>query len=64
MRDPYAIFDRLKGLSILSNLIGEFTLTNLSEEDEEIIQKMTRENLVKPDIEELFRHISEAFKKR
>jgi hypothetical protein len=60
----YAIFDRLKGLSILSNLIGEFTLTNLSEEDEEIIQKMKHENLVKPDIEELFRHLSEAFKKR
>lgn len=61
--DYYAIFDRLKGLSLSSNLIGEFRLTALQEEDAAIIQRLCRDNLVKPDMEELFRYLSECFKR-
>lgn len=61
--DYYAIYDRLKGLSKTSNLLGEFTLTNLKDEDEQIIQKVRKENLAKPDLEEIFMHLSESFKK-
>jgi len=60
--DYYAIFDRLKGLSISNNLIGEFRLTSLEEEDEAIIQRLVRENLVNPNLEEIFRNLSENFK--
>lgn len=60
--DYYAVFDRLKGLSTSSNLIGEFRLTALEEEDVDIIQRMSRENLLKPNLEELFRYLSENFK--
>jgi len=60
--DYYAVFDRLKGLSTSSNLIGEFRLTALEEEDLAIIQRMSRENLLKPNLEELFRYLSENFK--
>ncbi len=60
----YAIFDRIKGLSLDSNLIGEFKLTNLTDEDEKIINRYVHDNLVKPDTEELFIYLSEAFKKK
>lgn len=60
--DYYAIFDRIKGLSSSSNLIGEFRLTALGEEDVTLIQRMSRETLLKPNIEELLRHFSESFK--
>ena len=61
--DYYAVYDRLKGLSKDSNLFGEFTLTNLTDEDEKIIQRLTRANLANPNLEEIFRHLSESFKK-
>jgi predicted Mrr-cat superfamily restriction endonuclease len=61
--DYYAIYDRLKGLSKTSNLVGEFILTHLTDEDEEIIQHLSKTKLVKPDVEEIFRHLSESFKK-
>lgn len=57
----YAIFDRLRGLSISSNLIGEFRLTTLEEEDIAIIERMKRDNLLKPNLKELFQHLSESF---
>lgn len=60
--DYYVVFDRLKGLSSSSNLIGEFRLTALEEEDVALIQQMSRSNLVNPNIEELFRYLSESFK--
>jgi len=60
--DYYAIFDRLKGLSISSNLIGEFRLTALEEEHVAIIQRFSRENLLRPNLQEMFRHLSENFK--
>jgi Holliday junction resolvase-like predicted endonuclease len=59
--DYYAIFDRLKGLSLSSNLIGEFRLTALEDEDVSIIQRMSHNSLVNPNIEELFRYLSECF---
>jgi Holliday junction resolvase-like predicted endonuclease len=59
--DYYAIFDRLKGLSLSSNLIGEFRLTALGESDMDLIQRMSRESFLKTNIEELFRHLSECF---
>jgi Holliday junction resolvase-like predicted endonuclease len=61
--DYYAVFDRLKGLSTTSNLIGEFRLTTLQEEDLETIRRISRDNLLKPNLEELFRYLSESFKK-
>lgn len=60
--DYYAVFDRLKGLSCSSNLIGEFSLTALEEEDEALIQRISRDSLVNPNIEELLQYLSECFK--
>lgn len=60
--DYYAVFDRLKGLSTSSNLIGEFRLTTLGEEDVDLIQRISRDNLLSPNIEELLRHLSECFR--
>lgn len=61
--DYYAVFDRIKGLSYSSNLIGEFSLTVLEEEDVALIQRMSRDNIVNPNIEELLRYLSESFKR-
>jgi len=60
--DYYLVFDRLKGLSFDSNLIGEFSLTALEDEDLSIIDRLRRENMASPNIEELFRRLSESFK--
>jgi len=62
--DYYAIFDRLKGLSITSNLIGEFQLTALEEENVNLIQRMSRSILANTNIEELFLNLSESFKRK
>ena len=61
--DYYAVFDRMKGLSISSNQIGEFRLTALDEDALSLIQRLSRNNLLNPDIEELFLYISECFKR-
>lgn len=60
--DYYVVFDRLKGLSYSSNVIGEFCLTALEEEHLSIIDRLKRESLIKPNLEELFKHLSESFK--
>lgn len=60
--DYYVIFDRLKGLSLDSNVIGEFRLTALEEEQLSLIERLKRESLINPNLEELFRHLSESFK--
>lgn len=62
--DFYLLFDRLKGLSYESNVIGEFQLTGLQEEDLETIDRLRRQNLEQPDLEELFRYLSESFSER
>lgn len=59
--DYYAVYDRLKGLSYSSNQIGEFNITNLTEEDIDLIKRLSKENLTKPNIEELFIYLSENF---
>jgi hypothetical protein len=60
--DYYVVFDRLKGLSYNSNVIGEFRITALEEEHLTIINRLKRENLIKPNLEELFMYLSESFK--
>lgn len=59
--DVYLLFDRLKGLSLDSNILGEFQLTALQEEDLEIIDRLRPANLENPNLEELFKLLSEAF---
>ena len=60
--DYYVVFDRFKGLSYSSNVIGEFRLTALEEDHLSIIEQLKRENLIKPNLEELFKNLSESFK--
>ena len=60
--DYYAIFDRLKGLSIADNLIGEFTLTSLMVDDLVLIDKLRKSNLKNPNLVEIFQNLSEMFK--
>lgn len=60
--DYYAVYDRLKGLSYSSNLVGEFCLTKLEENDLPIIDRLRRGNLTKINLEELFTHLSESFR--
>ncbi len=59
--DDYILFDRLKGLSWESNLLGEWKLTELREEDLQLIDRLRPERLRKPNLTELFQHLSEAF---
>lgn len=59
--DYYAVYDRLKGLSSELNLIGEFSLTALGEDDVALIQRMSRHNILRPDLKELLRNLSECF---
>ncbi len=40
--DTYILFDRLKGLSWESNLLGEFQLTALQQEDLDLIDRLRR----------------------
>ena len=61
--DDYILFDRLKGLSWESNLLGVWKLTALREEDLKIIDRLRPERLSKPDLGELFQNLSEAFGK-
>jgi len=60
--DYYVVFDRLKGLSYSSNVIGEFRLTAPEKEELSIIDRLKRDSLTKPNLEELFIHLSETFK--
>ena len=61
--DDYLLFDRLKGLSWESNLLGEWKLSALREEDIKLIDRLRPERLRKPSLTELFQHLSEAFGK-
>jgi len=62
--DYFALFDRLKGLSYSSNCIAEFSLTSLEEDDLPSIDRLKRENFLKPNMEELFRYLSECFRNK
>jgi hypothetical protein len=59
--DAYILFDRLKGLSWESNLLGEFQLTSLQQEDLALIDRLRPERMSYPDLGEVFRHLAESF---
>ncbi len=59
--DTYILFDRLKGLSWESNLIGEFQLTSLQQEDLALIDRLRPERLSYPNLGEALRHLAESF---
>jgi hypothetical protein len=62
--DTYILFDRLKGLSWESNLIGEFQLTALQPEDLALIERLRPARLTSPDPGETLRHLAESFSNR
>lgn len=59
--DTYILFDRLKGLSYESNLLGEFQLTSLQQEDLALIDRLRPERLSNPNLGEALRHLAESF---
>jgi hypothetical protein len=59
--DTYILFDRLKGLSWESNLIGEFQLTALQQEGLALIERLRPEQLRFPDPGEALRYLAECF---
>jgi len=59
--DTYILFDRLKGLSWESNLLGEFRLTALQEEDLALVERLRPQRMANPDMAEAFRHLAESF---
>lgn len=59
--DVYILFDRLKGLSVESNILGEFQLSELQDGDLETIDRLRPSSLERPNLEELFKFLSEAF---
>lgn len=59
--DTYILFDRLKGLSYESNLLGEFRLTALQEDDLALVERLRPQRLANPDTAEAFRHLAESF---
>jgi predicted Mrr-cat superfamily restriction endonuclease len=61
--DDYMLFDRLKGLSWETNLLAEWKLTALRDEDLTMIDRLRPERLSKPSLTELFQYLSEAFGK-
>jgi hypothetical protein len=62
--DTYILFDRLKGLSWESNLIGEFQMTALVQEDLALIERLRPARLSFPDLGEALRHMAESFSSR
>lgn len=61
--DTYILFDRLKGLSWETNILGEFRLTSLQGEDLDLIERLKPSRMGKPDLAETLRHVSESFPK-
>ncbi len=59
--DTYIVFDRLKGLSWESNLLGEFQLTKLNQEDLALIDRLRPARLSWTDFGEALRHVAESF---
>lgn len=59
--DIYILFDRLKGLSWESNLLGEFQLTALQQEDLALIDRLRPTRMNSPDLGEALRHLAESF---
>lgn len=59
--DSYIVFDRLKGLSWESNLLGEFQLTAFRQEDLALIDRLRPARLSSTDFGETLRHLAESF---
>ncbi len=59
--DTYLLFDRLKGLSWESNLLGEFQLTALGQDDLAIVDRLRPARMKSPDLGEALRHLAESF---
>ena len=59
--DTYLVFDRLKGLSWDTNVVGEFQLTSLVQDDLALIDRLRPERLRNPDFAETLRYLSECF---
>jgi len=59
--DYYSIRDRLKGLSYESNVICEFTLSALQDEDLPLIESLKRGRLGAQDVRSVLKTISECF---
>jgi predicted Mrr-cat superfamily restriction endonuclease len=59
--DTYILFDRMKGLSWESNLLGEFQLTALEQEDLLLIDRLRPARMISPDPGEALRHLAESF---
>ena len=61
--DIYLLFDRLKGLSWETNVLGEFRLTALQEGDLEIIDRLRPQRMNVSDIGEVLQHLAEGFQR-
>jgi len=59
--DTYIVFDRMKGLSWKANLVAEFRLSTLTEDDLRSIEALRPQRMTKPDLNEIFRRIAECF---
>jgi hypothetical protein len=59
--DTYIFFDRLKGLSWESNLLGEFQLTALEQDDLALVDRLRPARMRTPDPGEALRHLAESF---
>jgi hypothetical protein len=59
--DTYLLFDRLRGLSYKSNLLGEIQLTKLKEADLALIDRLRPERLPRPDFGETLQYLAESF---
>ena len=59
--DTYIFYDRLKGLSWESNLLGEFQLTALQQEDLALIDRLRPSRMNSLDFGEALRHMAESF---
>lgn len=57
----YMLFDRLKGLSWDTNILGECRLTSLQEDDIAVIDRLRPNRMGSPDLAEALRHLSESF---
>ncbi len=61
--DDYLLFDRIKGLTIEKNMVGQFRLSALTEDDLGLIERLKSGCLRNPDIAETLRFVAEAFTK-
>jgi len=59
--DTYILFDRLKGLSWESNLLGEFQLTALEQDDLVLVDRLRPARIKRLDPAEALRHLAESF---